>query len=95
MGQIVNLRPIVNRPGAFVENPSAKRHYPIVVAFHVRRLPNYDLIDHPVFLTWRLAGSLPRSRAFSPGIPSGRAFLAMDRLLDNAGTGPLHLSQPW
>jgi hypothetical protein len=61
-----------------------------VTAFHVRKLPHYDPIDHPIFLTWRLSGTLPPGRFFHSRIPSGQVFLAMDRLLDNARTGPLH-----
>ena len=62
--------------------------------FHERRLPHYHAIGRPIFLTWRLHGSLPPGRSFPPGTTSGRAFVAMDRLLDNARTGPLHLRQP-
>jgi putative transposase len=62
-------------------------------SFHVRRLPHYDSIDHPTFLTWRLAGTLPKGRDFSHAT-SGEAFVAMDRLLDNARLGPLHLQRP-
>jgi hypothetical protein len=65
-----------------------------VATFHSRRLPHYHGIGDPIFLTWRLHNSLPHSRCFpSPGT-SGAAFLAMDRLLDNARTGPLTLRQP-
>ncbi len=64
-----------------------------MTSFHARRLPHYDSINQPTFLTWRLAGTLPKSRSFS-NVTSGEAFLAMDRLLDNASTGPLHLRQP-
>jgi putative transposase len=62
--------------------------------FHTRRLPHYRSIGRPVFLTWRLPGSLPANRSFPAGTTSGQAFLAMDRLLDNARTGPLYLRQP-
>ena len=62
--------------------------------FNVRRLPHYHAIDQPIFLTWRLHGSLPSNRFFPPTITSGQAFVAMDRLLDNARTGPLYLRQP-
>jgi REP element-mobilizing transposase RayT len=68
-------------------------HYPLVSSFHIRRLPHYDSIGHPTFLTWRLAGTLP-SRAFPSPTTSGEAFAAMDRLLDDARTGPLYLRQP-
>jgi len=43
-----------------------------------------------MFLTWRLHGSLPPNRNF-PQATSGRAFLAMDRLLDGAATGARYL----
>ena len=62
--------------------------------FHVRRLPHYDSIDRPVFVTWRLASSLPANRSFPSANTAGRAFLAMDRLLDTASDGPLYLRHP-
>jgi REP element-mobilizing transposase RayT len=64
-----------------------------VTSFHARRLPHYHSIGQPTFLTWRLAGTLPKGRSFSHAT-AGETFLAMDRLLDNARTGPLHLRQP-
>jgi REP element-mobilizing transposase RayT len=43
----------------------------------------------PVFVTWRLYGSLPRT-----SVPiSGEQFVAWDRLLDAAGTGPVWLRE--
>jgi REP element-mobilizing transposase RayT len=65
-----------------------------VATFHTRRLPHYYSIGQPIFITWRLQGSLPANRSFPPGTTSGQAFVAMDRLLDNARTGPLYLRQP-
>jgi REP element-mobilizing transposase RayT len=65
-----------------------------VLTFHTRRLPHYHAIGQPIFLTWRLHGSLPASRVFPAGTTSGQAFATMDRLLDNARTGPLYLQQP-
>jgi REP element-mobilizing transposase RayT len=65
-----------------------------VATFHTRRLPHYYSIGQPIFVTWRLHGSLPASRSFPRGTTSGQAFVAMDRLLDNARTGPLYLRQP-
>jgi hypothetical protein len=47
-----------------------------------------------MFLTWRLHGSLPSHRNFPQATTSGRAFLALDRRLDCAATGPLYLRQP-
>ena len=61
-----------------------------------RRLPHWDTIDQPLFVTFRLHGSLPANRVFPPRslANSGKAFAAMDRLLDRASNGPLYLSQP-
>jgi REP element-mobilizing transposase RayT len=64
------------------------------MTFHTRRLPHYHDVGRAIFLTWRLHNSLPAGRRFPSGTTSGQAFLAMDRILDNARTGPLHLRQP-
>src|SRR5262249_44542474 len=58
-----------------------------------RRLPHWDTVDQPLFVTFRLHGSLPANRAFPPdGLArSGKAFVAMDRLLDRGHSGPLPL----
>ena len=63
--------------------------------FYRRRLPHFHEIDQPVFLTWRLHDSLPPHRAFpTETLNSGRAFAAMDRLLDEARAGAVYLRQP-
>jgi putative DNA methylase len=61
-----------------------------------RRLPHFDVVDQPLFVTFRLQGSLPASRVFPPaGLASaGKAFVAVDRLLDASTTGPLFLRRP-
>jgi len=60
-----------------------------------RRLPHWDVIGQPLFVTFRLRDSLPASRIFPPeGLSTGKAFVAMDRLLDRATLGPLFLRQP-
>ena len=52
-------------------------------------------MGQPVFLTWRLHGSLPPQRFFSAGeMSSGQAFAALDRLLEETRSGPLYLRQP-
>jgi REP element-mobilizing transposase RayT len=58
-----------------------------------RRLPHWDIVDEPLFVTFRLHGSLPAHRVFPPAglARSGKAFVAMDRLLDSGATGPLYL----
>jgi len=60
-----------------------------------RRLPHWDVIGQPLFVTFRLRDSLPVGRVFPPaGLSTGKAFVAMDRLLDRATLGPLYLRQP-
>jgi REP element-mobilizing transposase RayT len=57
-----------------------------------RRLPHFDMIGQPLFITFRLRGSLPASRPFPVShLTSGQAFLTMDRLLDEARSGPAFL----
>jgi putative DNA methylase len=65
-----------------------------VSAFHIRRLPHYSSAGQPIFLTWRLSGSLPVNRAFPAETTSGKSFVAMDRLLDTTRRGPLYLRLP-
>src|ERR1700679_3321371 len=65
------------------------------MTFYRRRLPHLYDAEHPVFLTWRLHGSLPPNRVFpSKALTSGEAFAAMYRLLDEAREGTFHLRQP-
>src|SRR5260370_30998190 len=60
-----------------------------------RRLPHWDSIDQPLFVTFRLYDSLPANRVFPPDrLTSGRAFVAFDRILDRATSGPLFLRIP-
>ena len=61
-----------------------------------RRLPHWDTVDQPLFVTFRLHGSLPAHRVFPPDslAQSGRAFVTMDRLLDRGTSGPLYLQRP-
>jgi REP element-mobilizing transposase RayT len=52
-------------------------------------------IGEPLFVTWRLADSLPENRPFRPeDLTDGRAFAVLDRLLDVARTGPFYLRHP-
>jgi hypothetical protein len=66
--------------------------------FYRRKLPHW----HPeiteatfLFVTWRLAGSMPQIRPQQPrpGAPisAGRAFVALDREVDKATFGPVWL----
>ena len=63
--------------------------------FSQRRLPHIHAIGQPIFVTFRLYGSLPVGREFpKESMTSGEAFVAMDRLLDTARFGPIHLQRP-
>jgi putative transposase len=65
------------------------------MTFYRRRLPHLYEVDQPVFLTWRLHDSLPPHRTFpTDSLRSGKAFAAMDRLLDEARGGAVYLRQP-
>jgi hypothetical protein len=66
--------------------------------FYRRKLPHW----HPnlteatfLFVTWRLAGSIPRARPpqalTSANLSAGRAFLVLDREVDKAAFGPVWL----
>lgn len=59
-----------------------------------RHLPHYLPTGVPLFLTFRLAGSLPEGRSFPQQLTSGQQFLILDRMLDHARTGPFHLKDP-
>jgi putative transposase len=62
---------------------------------YARRLPHWDVIGQPLFVTFRLHDSLPPNRVFPPDrLTTGRAFVALDRILDKATSGPLFLSRP-
>ncbi len=65
------------------------------MALYRRRLPHIDQTERPVFLTWRLYGSLPANRRFLRGtLTAGQQFAVMDRLLGDARAGPFFLRQP-
>ena len=59
-----------------------------------RRLPHLYVIGVPLFVTFRLHDSLPPNREFPARLPSGKAFVCMDRLLDEERAGPVYLRIP-
>jgi REP element-mobilizing transposase RayT len=62
------------------------------VTFYVRRLPHWQPPDADFFVTWRLYDSLPKvSGPLLPAATAGAAFVALDRQLDRAASGPLWL----
>jgi REP element-mobilizing transposase RayT len=66
------------------------------MVFYRRHLPHWLPEGASLFVTWRLHGSLP-AHLRTPRreeTDAGRAFLAFDRHLDRAATGPLWLKNP-
>jgi putative transposase len=62
------------------------------MAYYERHLPHWHPDGAWLFITWRLHGSMPLG--ISPRLTEapGRQFLALDRLLDQAATGPTWLT---
>ena len=60
-----------------------------------RHLPHLYGMEHPLFVTFRLQGSLPPGRQFpKKSMSSGKAFVCLDRLLDNHRSSPMYLRAP-
>jgi len=79
-----------------MRTPQPPAHHP-GVSFYRRRLPHWQPEGVPIFLTWRLFGSLPRDSVapFARAVTTaGQRFVVMDRLMDRATTGPTWLSDP-
>jgi len=77
-----------------VRRSSFARHN-FTLRYYERRLPHWEVVGKPLFVTFRLHGSLPLNRVFPPArLTSGKAFVAMDRILDRAENGPSFLRRP-
>jgi REP element-mobilizing transposase RayT len=62
------------------------------MSYYERHLPHWHPEHAAVFVTWRLHGSLPSSTWVDrPNMPAGKAFVAVDRELAKAATGPTWL----
>ncbi len=70
-----------------------EKHYRVVPFFR-RHLPHLYVIGEPLFVTFRLHDSLPPNREFPARLPSGKAFVCMDRLLDEERAGPTYMRMP-
>jgi putative transposase len=83
-------------PGASAAREfSTTRHTIPQMSFSQRRLPHVHPPGKWLFVTWHLEGSLPHARYPPPGkLSDGKVFVAMDRYLDSARTGPKHLLVP-
>jgi putative transposase len=65
------------------------------MTFYRRHLPHWHPEEAWLFVTWRLAGSLPAiptATAGDRGKPAGKAFVTLDKVLDQALHGPLWLN---
>src|SRR5258708_30885642 len=68
---------------------------PKFMSFYRRRLPHWQPEGVPIFLTWRLYGSVPRGGRNHNSLSTERErFLAMDREMDRASSGPTWLKDP-
>jgi len=66
-----------------------------MTSFTSRRLPHVYSIGQPLFVTFRLHGSLPQGRHHPNGaLTSSESFACMDGFLDRATYGPLFLRIP-
>ena len=64
------------------------------MTFYRRRLPHWQPEGKALFLTWHLHGSLPHNRFPPPGaLSAGKAFVWMDRFLDQASFDPTWLER--
>ena len=60
------------------------------MTYYERRLPHWHPEGADLFVTWRLAGSLPPNLR-DVSVKTGKAFAAYDRVLDTATLGPMWL----
>ena len=58
------------------------------MSYYERHLPHWQPEGADLFLTWRLHGSLPKTFEVPESQSAGKKFVAMDRKLDMAATGP-------
>jgi putative transposase len=63
------------------------------MSYHKRRLPHWQPEGAALFITWRLYGSLPHVPGILIGPAAGKAFVAIDRELAQAATGPHWLGE--
>jgi putative DNA methylase len=62
---------------------------------HRRYLPHIYVIGAPLFVTFRLHGSIPPGRHFNDRrLTPGQQFVCFDQLLDRGSCGPLYLQMP-
>ena len=64
------------------------------MSFYRRKLPHWDPGGKPIFLTWRLFGSLPAATFPDSHLTEGERFRDLDRQMDCASSGPMWLKDP-
>lgn len=64
------------------------------MSLYRRRLPHWQPDGVPIFLTWRLHGSLPKMPKENGALTEGERFVAIDHRLDRADSGPMFLGNP-
>ena len=62
------------------------------MTYYERHLPHWQPEGAALFITWRLHGSLPSRIGVLTPDSSGEAFVAFDRALGRAATGPKWLA---
>jgi hypothetical protein len=76
----------------FLEKLCISKHFNQEMTHHERRLPHWDLVGQPLFVTFRLHGTLPAGRVFPPALlTTGKRFVTMDRILDQGDIVPRYL----
>jgi REP element-mobilizing transposase RayT len=67
--------------------------YKLILTYYERHLPHWQHEDAALFVTWRLFGSFPRTVEMLGIQSAGKVFVAIDRELDQAVTGPRWLQE--
>ncbi len=99
MGQALACRRLQPPSGASFSLPHQLRIFTSAQHYlhmqHRRYLPHIYVIGAPLFVTFRLHGSLPPGRHFEDKrLTAGQQFLCLDQLLDRGTFGPLYLKIP-
>jgi REP element-mobilizing transposase RayT len=90
--RLLNDMPVGQVPDLSFENSEPDSALPFM-SFYRRKLPHWQPDGKPIFVTWRLHGSLPRAKVPN-SLTEGQRFLVLDRQLDIATSGPMFLKEP-
>src|SRR5437667_8357599 len=82
------------RTPTYLRFPGHWTHYEVDAHFTAPS-PTPLCSGQPLFVTFRLHGSLPPGRDFSTeSMSSGKAFVCLDQLLDHDRSSPMYLQEP-